>query len=516
MRGAFVSLAFGLIWLAWNDPDERTWSLWKNTFYLAVGTAILAVPAGVVAAIVIHRTDAWGRNAAWFALIALLFVPLYLQAAGWDAWFGRQTWLWQTSHAHANRLLAAIWIHAVAAVPWVAMIVGAALMQVTPELEESACLDMPVTEVLVRVTLPLCWPAILLSCWWVFIMTTAEMTVTDLYQVRTYAEEVYTTIPLLEVGTIGELAIATAPRATWVMVGWVSLSLFLIGSVARHDFPLAGRARLRLGLGPWRILATLAILTITLTITAVPLINLCCDAGSYVEQLSPLAPRRWSAGKFIELLSQSPWRFRREFAWTAIIGASAATVAMVFAIPLAWMARRKSLGAALTLLTTTLVATIPGPILALMMISWLNREDSAFCVWLYDRTILLPVLAGAVRALPVAVMVTWWGIRTVPTELADMALLDGLNFFGRIRHIVWPSRRELLIAAWCAAFAFAAGDLAATLLVTPPGVSTLSIRVFGLLHAGVDDQVAAICLVNVVVCIVLAMIAKQFFQTTED
>ena len=66
-----------------------------------------------------------------------------------------------------------------------------------------------------------------------------------------------------------------------------------------------------------------------------------------------------------------------------------------------------------------------------------------------------------------------------------------------------------MLVAWCAAFAVAAGDLAVMLLVAPPGMSTLSMRVFGLLHAGVDDQVAGLCLANALVCIALAMIVQR-------
>ena len=47
-------------------------------------------------------------------------------------------------------------------------------------------------------------------------------------------------------------------------------------------------------------------------------------------------------------------------------------------------------------------------------------------------------------------------------------------------------------------FAIAIGELPATIMVLPPQQSTaLSVRVFQLLHYGVDDRVAAICLVMV-------------------
>jgi iron(III) transport system permease protein len=60
--------------------------------------------------------------------------------------------------------------------------------------------------------------------------------------------------------------------------------------------------------------------------------------------------------------------------------------------------------------------------------------------------------------------------------------------------VVLPLRWASLLAAAWLAFIIAIGELAATVLVMPPGVSTLSIRIFGLLHYGAEDQVAALCL----------------------
>jgi iron(III) transport system permease protein len=43
-------------------------------------------------------------------------------------------------------------------------------------------------------------------------------------------------------------------------------------------------------------------------------------------------------------------------------------------------------------------------------------------------------------------------------------------------------------------FLVAFGEVSATLLVVPPGVTTISVRVFQLIHYGIDDRVAAVCL----------------------
>jgi iron(III) transport system permease protein len=51
-----------------------------------------------------------------------------------------------------------------------------------------------------------------------------------------------------------------------------------------------------------------------------------------------------------------------------------------------------------------------------------------------------------------------------------------------------------LVAAGLVAWITAFGELAATILVVPPGMPTLPIRAFGLLHNGVEDELAGICL----------------------
>jgi ABC-type spermidine/putrescine transport system permease subunit II len=86
-----------------------------------------------------------------------------------------------------------------------------------------------------------------------------------------------------------------------------------------------------------------------------------------------------------------------------------------------------------------------------------------------------------------------------------MARLDGLSFPGQLYRLAWPLRRQLFLVGGCLTHAVAAGDLAATQLVTPPGVRTLAMRVFSLLHAGVDDQVAGICLMNLQLFLALAI-----------
>ena len=85
-----------------------------------------------------------------------------------------------------------MWIHGLWAVPWVTLIVAAALRWSEPELEEAALLDATSVQVFLHVTLRRAWPGIVAASVWVLLVATSEIVVTDLYQVRTLAEELYT------------------------------------------------------------------------------------------------------------------------------------------------------------------------------------------------------------------------------------------------------------------------------------------------------------------------------------
>jgi ABC-type spermidine/putrescine transport system permease subunit II len=114
---------------------------------------------------------------------------------------------------------------------------------------------------------------------------------------------------------------------------------------------------------------------------------------------------------------------------------------------------------------------------------------------LYDSN-FAPWLVQTLRALPIVTIILLPALASIPQSTLDAAATDGTGWWGRLFRIALPQRWPAVVAAWLIAFAIAIGELAATVLVMPPqrGATALSIQVFQLLHYGVDDRVAAICL----------------------
>jgi iron(III) transport system permease protein len=137
---------------------------------------------------------------------------------------------------------------------------------------------------------------------------------------------------------------------------------------------------------------------------------------------------------------------------------------------------------------------VPGPVVGLAIIALMNRPEFPLLIRLYDETIVPSVLACLAHSLPLATLILWSSFRSIPDELLEAAELEGAGWWQRLWLVVLPLRWPALVLAWGAAFVWSLGELDASELVAAPGVKPLSIHLFGLLHFGAQDQVAALCL----------------------
>jgi iron(III) transport system permease protein len=210
--------------------------------------------------------------------------------------------------------------------------------------------------------------------------------------------------------------------------------------------------------------------------------------------------RSWSARKVVERVVAAPGEFRGDLWLSLRIGVVAATTALAIATLLAWSMRSARGTPWLRLALLALCLTIPGPLLGVGLIRLLNRPvDSPLGVlgWLYD-TNFGPWLVQTIRAVPAATLVLWPALVSVPQAMLDTAATEGSGWLGRLVRIALPQRWPAVAAAWLVGLAIAIGELAGTVLVIPPQpATTISVRVFQLLHYGVDDRVAAMSLVMV-------------------
>lgn len=483
--------------------DPAAWRLAENTLLFVFLVCAACIPLGTLLAVLLFRCNVPGRRLALWLLVMQLFIPLHVQAAAWNAGFGVSGWFTSSLPSTERWVLlelwrGAVWVQSMALLPWVTLIVGAGLNLVEPELEEEALQTAGPMRVVGLVTLPRAAPAIGVATLWAAMTAAGEMTVTDLYRIRTFAEELY--LALAGWAEPGEAALAVAPLLTLVV--WLLLLVVpVVSRMAPAPGPIRFRRAVRFNLGrsrwPWAALVG-GLLFVTL---AVPVGNLIYQAGMQVTMTAQGPQRWWSSAKVWQILASSPGRYAEEFRWSGQIAACGACLATAVAAVLAAWSRTSVIGRGWTLYSAALAAAVPGPLLAMGLIALVNHPEVPLLVFVYDRTIIPAVLAVTVKSLPVAALVLWMALRRVPRELLDAAALDGAGWHGRFWHVLLPEARLALVAAWLLSFAVGVGELGATVLLLPPGVETLSRQILGLVHSGVEDFVAGICLT------VLALIA---------
>jgi len=86
-------------------------------------------------------------------------------------------------------------------------------------------------------------------------------------------------------------------------------------------------------------------------------------------------------------------------------------------------------------------------------------------------------------------------VKQIDVHLEQAAALARPRWRTRVGRIVLPLAAPGLGLAWVVAFVFGMGELGATLLIVPPGWETLSLRIYGLMHYGAGELVAALCVV---------------------
>lgn len=529
---------------AWRalGETERLLALGKNTLFLVTGTLALSLPVGVFGAALLYRTDLPLRRLLRFLTVLTLFVPLPLFASGWQAALGTGGWLpvalWSTPppgdpdlsatgiawKPWAQGLGAAIWVHAVAGLPWVILLAGQGFRWVERELEEDALTVAAPWRVFRHVTLPRSRAALCAAALWVALQTATEITITDMMQLRTFAEEVYNQLvrpdPGAAVSELQELearAVAVSMPAfllTWILIlgvaRWLNRSLPPLGMVSASPYEF------RLGWARWPALAS--VFCTVGVLVGVPVASLVWKAGLN-RRLPPqeVGPRAVAPVPDGEGPAQVQAAWSPRTAWhhvvtvlrargkmvaeSLLLAALAGGVVAGLALLVCWLAVEARWFQFAMLSLMAAAWALPGPVVGLGLkgaISWLidRTHSGLLAVLLYYGPSPAPVVwAYLLRFFPCAVALLWPVVRLLPVELRDSARVDGATPAQEFRYVVWPLFALATVRTALAVAVLSLGELSAGKLVEPPGSEIFAHKVFDLMHFGITNDLAALCLV---------------------
>ena len=329
----------------------------------------------------------------------------------------------------------AAFIHAMAALPWIVLLGGVGLRSVEPELEESALLDLPAWRVLVQVTLRRSAGALAGAALAVAVLTAGDMTVTDLLQVRTYAEEAYIQYQL---GHGPEAAAAVTLLPLLVLGTLVALmARGLLGADPARLASAVGAGKVW-RLGRWRVPLGVFVAVTAGPIVALPLYSLVWWAGRVGGKATLGQGPHWSLGGLAGTLRAATADAAGPLAvQPGLVGARRHRRRSCWPGPWPGSAGRPASGVA----SSSPASPSPSP----------RRDRSRAWRWcsptsgvpVFDSPSMI-VLADVVRTLPFALLVLWPGLRTIPPAWLDAAAVDGHGEWGQIRRVALPATRDAL------------------------------------------------------------------------
>jgi iron(III) transport system permease protein len=510
-------------WRAWGEAG-RILGLVRNTAALVSATLALALPAGVLGAVLLYRTDLPLRRLLRLLVLLTLFVPLPLFTSGWQTVLGSGGWLplrwWNAPRAVAfgpdsavwtpwgQGIASAAWVHAVAGLPWVILIVGQGLLGVERALEEDASTRMPAWLVLLRVSLPRAGASVAAAALWLALQAAGEITVSDVMQVRTYAEEVYTQLVSPDVETGNEMADGKAgpgrdePLARAVVVAMPGV--FVLGALvlllARHwerrlpPAPAEPAGPLVFPLGRLRWPLALAALAGSAALLAVPLLSLVWRAGLAGT------PRAWSGPVVWEHLGLVARVERARLLGSLGVGLAAGAMCTALALVACWAALGARGFRTAVLVLMAAAWALPGPIAGLglkdsitALLDATGSETLRRALW--DGPSPAPLLwADLVRLFPFAVVLLWPVVRRLPPELQEAARVEGARPSQELRQVVFPLTAPACGRCLMAVAVLALGELSAGKLVSTPGGQSYAEYIFTQMHYGVTNDLAAGCM----------------------
>jgi iron(III) transport system permease protein len=461
--------------------DARQWQLLTTSLSMAGGAAIVGGCLGVGVGFALSRVAHDNRHRWRLLLGAPLFLPPYVIALAWTLTVGPSGPLaalasperlsqWTYSTVGASLALAA------SLFPLVAFSVEAALAGLSARAEEAGRVVASPVRVLTRITLPLIAPAVGAAGLLLFALAVTEFGVPGLLRVRVYTTEVFTAFSSFY-DFRRATALATPLLAlVLLLMAWAVLAMEpMRAATRRHAVPAAvasPRARRIAGAA----LAGASVVTVF-----VPLAALITDAWSLRD---PVSIVRGSGPAISTSL--------------ATAGASATVVAGVASVLGYVRGYLRDRHGWLVDLACAWLFAVPGTIVGVGLIRLWNRPglDAVY------GTAAMLVLANIGRFLPLGVLLAGAAARQVPPSFEEAAAMTGASWQRAWLRVWLPQMRGAIVAVWSLTFVLAFGELGASVLVNPPGSTTLPVHVYTLVANAPPGQLAGLALLQAAVGVV--------------
>lgn len=471
--------------------EARQRELLMNSALLGTATALVATILGAPLGLLLARADLPVKSLLRLALIIPVVLPPYVLGLAW-MYVSGSTGI--AAHLLGRDLLSdwtysltgAVVVLSIGFFPVSMLATEAAARRVDGRLEEAGLLVASTRRVLTRITMPLIAPGVAAAALVIFVLALSEFGVPGLLRVRVYTTEVFTAFAAQY--DFGRATALSAPLLFLALIAAAALKL-IIG-----DRLLTSRRSthpgLSLDLGCWRAPA-LILLGLVLAL-------------SVVLPLSALATEARGVGPIAAAAQASTGAITNSI----VLSLSGAVLIVGLGLLLGYRRARArtQLGRFADVAFIVLFAA-PSTVLGVGLIGLWNRPGPLGEIYRSPSIIVIAYLA---RFVSVAALMLAAAIRQVSPSMEEAAELAGAGWARTFARIVLPLITPAAAAALVVSFIFAFGELGATVLVAPPGESTLPVRIYTLIANAPSSQVASLALLQAGIVLIPLLVFGWF------
>jgi iron(III) transport system permease protein len=492
--------------------DPYTYKVMWTTLYFSAVTIAVSVPLGFIFAWLVERTDMRYKALAMSLLSIGILFPTFLKAMGWVFLLHPRIGminiflmqLFGLTNAPLN--IATVpgigFVQGLTLAPLAYVMISAALKSMNPALVEAASVHgVSQWRTLVRIELPLIWPALFSAVIWLFTVAIAAFDVPGVIgmanNIFTFSTAIYFMINPNE--GLPRYGLTGAYGTIMVAVSLILMIPYFIALKQSHKYQIiSGKAYqsrpVELGkwwLGAWGLLGLYFVLAFVLPLLAIFWVSLLpyVQAPSWQAVLA-ITFERYTSSAFDSGILQAA-------ANTLLLMIVVPTLIVIFCSAISWIVTRSRLRWRVAL---DAVAFLPHPVPNLLF-----ALAIAYLALLISNVI---PLYGTIFVI-IAVYVLCWisfGTRVlnnsmiqVHRELEEAAQVGGVSSFKILAKVIVPLIKPGLVYTWIWTSLSAYRELTMAVFLSSPKSQVLSTYIWGQWHGGGLGDAAAIAIMMIAV-----------------
>jgi iron(III) transport system permease protein len=469
---------------------QSLWRLLRDSILLAAGATGMALALGLPFAVLCQKTNLWGRSFFGLAYLVPLLIPPYVQAIVWGRLLAKNGPIndflvsalgMGEAPLNVHSLPGAMFVLGLAYFPFVTLLAGSGLRGVDSRYEEVARLQSGTFRALTLITLPLIRPHIFAGAIFVFVFSIIDFSVPDILRVRTYPTEIFIQFSALY-----------DERAAVVL----GLPLMLVAALLISVQVLTMRGRLYVS----QVGATQRIARYSLGNAQSSAVAFCGGvlALSVFVPVGALAVFSGFSKSYHDVLETS----LGQIGFSVLLAAAGAGAMNILAFFIAHsMARAPARTKTIMEFLTQLPFAVSPLVFGIGLIKLWNRPATN---WLYGSYLVI-LLGYLPHFIPFTIRALYSSLHQLEPQLEEMGWMLSRSKARVLAGITLPLVRNGLITGFFIGFVLALGELGVTLLVIPPGMATIPIKVYNFMHYGAEDTVAAFCVILVVLQLLVSI-----------